>query len=101
MKRLIIGVAFLIFLAVAPAGADDDGDREEMLDALAKGEIMSLAEILNHIRGVIGDRVVEIEFDRDNGRPIYEIYFIDERGRRGEIEVDARTAEIIGMGEDD
>lgn len=42
-----------------------------------------------------GSRVTEIKLDREYMRDIYELELIDTSGREWEIDVDARTGEII------
>lgn len=101
MRKLAIITFLMCFVFVSPVTADDDDDRNEMFDARRSGAILPLSEILNRLRPRIGDRIVEIEFEVDDGLAVYEIYFLDERGRRKEIEVDAATAEILDMEEDD
>jgi uncharacterized membrane protein YkoI len=99
LRQLFIAVTLCGLISV-PAVADDDEEREEMFDARRSGAILPLAEILERLRPRIGDRIVEIEFERDDGMAVYEIYFLDERGRRREVDVDAATAEIIGTRKD-
>jgi uncharacterized membrane protein YkoI len=101
MLRMLVLAAALAALAGASAMADDDDDREEMLDARRSGTILPLAEILDRLGPRISDRILEIEFDREDGKAVYEIYFVDARGRRRVIEVDAATAEILDMEKDD
>ena len=42
-----------------------------------------------------GNQVSEIEFDREYMRDIYELEVIDADGRERDIDVDARTGEVI------
>lgn len=42
-----------------------------------------------------GSRISEIEFDREYMRDIYELEVIDADGRERDIDVDARTGEIV------
>ena len=45
--------------------------------------------------------VIEIEFDDDDGLPIYEIKVLTRRGIVLEMDVDARNGRILDLEEDD
>ena len=99
---------FVLFGAVAaacaPARADDDDEHRQRatLDAAVKrGEVLQLSEILARVRSKIKGKIVEIEFEYSKGSPIYEIYILNSEGRRLEYEIDARTARILGLEDDD
>jgi uncharacterized membrane protein YkoI len=98
---------FLLALTLAFAGggyvvADDDGEHDERDDhdlarrALEQGDVRPLAEILAEVGGRIDGDLVGVEFDRINGRYVYELKVITPSGRLREISVDAKTAEILG-----
>lgn len=97
----------LLALALAFAGggrvlADNDGEQNERDDhdlarsALEEGEVRPLADILTEVSGRIDGELVGVEFDRINGRYVYELKVITPSGRLREIRVDAQTAEILG-----
>jgi len=88
----------------APARADDDDDhrdRKRLDAAVERGDVLSLSEILAKVRPAIEGRIVEIEFEYSHGAPIYEIYVLRRDGRRLEYEIDARTATILSLEDDD
>lgn len=105
MKRHLILLLCATLLAPLTAHADnDDDDRNERVDldaAISRGEILSLTEILDKVLPQIKGRIVEIEFEHDDSRPIYEIYVVNSDGRRMEYEIDASTAEILGLEDED
>lgn len=109
MKRQLTLLAVLAALAPAlmsapaPARADDDDhrDRKRLDAAVERGEVLSLSEILAKVRPAIEGRIVEIEFEDSDGAPIYEIYVLTRDGRRLEYEIDARTAKILSLEDDD
>lgn len=96
-----LAITILLFALALPSAADDDDDYADMLDARRRGAILPLAEILERLRPQIGSRILEVEFEQDDGLAVYEIYYLNPRGRRLEIEVDASTARILDMEEDD
>ncbi|MCY0147500.1 PepSY domain-containing protein [Hoeflea sp. G2-23] len=97
----------ILALSAAPALADEHNEKNEqheradMNEAIRRGEIMTLSDILEKVKPLIDGRIVEIEFEREDGMPIYEIYILNDDGRRLEYEIDARTAEILSLGEED
>lgn len=102
MIRLLYLLLLIVALAPLPAGADDGNDREraDLDDAIRKGEVMPLSDILEKVRAKIQGRILEIEFQYKEGAPIYEIYILNSQGRRLEYEIDAGTAEILGLKDD-
>lgn len=105
MIRFVFAV--LCLFAVAPAHASDDDydddrkDRAGLNAAIERGEILSLSEILKRVTPKLEGRIVEIEFEYEDGRPIYEIYILRKDGRRLEYEIDARTAQILDLKDED
>jgi hypothetical protein len=103
MKAILPLLLLMTVLAPLPAHADDDNQHQRVdLDgAIARGEVLPLSEILDTVLPQIKGRIVEIEFEYEKGRPIYELYIINSDGRRLEYEIDARTAEILGLEDED
>ena len=68
---------------------DEDDDHDRAHDALERGEVRPLAEILARIRPSLpaGGEIVDIDFDR--------FKVIDRAGTRLELLVDAATGEIV------
>lgn len=101
----ILAIALLLLMPLAAhADEDHDEDHEELRSlnaAIERGEILPLTEILSRTKGQIEGRVVEIEFEHEDGLPIYEIYVLRKDGRRLEYEIDARTGRILALEDDD
>lgn len=93
MRKL--GCSLLLFglLVASTALADDDHERARA--ALERGEVLPLSTILARLAPVIGQDIIEAEFDREQGRWIYEITYVDGDGRLIEIEVDAADAALL------
>lgn len=103
MRRLLI---ILILLAPAFAGQPAHADsgrkeRDDLTAARKRGDILPLAEILDRVRPQIGDRIIEVEFENDSGKIVYEIYYLDDSGRRREVTVDASDASVMNSKEHD
>src|SRR5664279_4737570 len=85
-------------LVGAPRAADardqDQLRRDEVRRAVESGEIHSLAEILDALRGKLPGEVAGVEIERKGDRWRYEFRVVDSQGRLFEVYVDARSAEI-------
>lgn len=64
-------------------------------------ERFSLQEIVRSLQLPEGSRILEVEREEHNGRLYYEIELLMPDGRVQEMYVDPRTAEVIGMEEED
>lgn len=92
----------LILCAVLFAGAAiADDDHERAREALARGEILPLTEILERVQAQYPGQVLETEFDREWLRYYYELTVLTDNGYVLEIEVDAATGEIIEVERED
>lgn len=103
-RRIVI--AALAGLAVlGPAAADDDDkkyDQELARKALLEGRIRPLAEITEKVKPKLPGEIVGVELEvEDDGRIIYEFDVIEPGGKLKEVDVDAATAEILKIEDDD
>ena len=96
LKAKAMAIALLSALAVFSAGAraDDDRDHDVARRAVERGEIKSLAEILQTVRDRLPGEVASVKLERERGRLVYEFRVVGARGRLLEIYVDAATGEI-------
>ncbi len=98
-------VLLVLLLAAVPASADDEGcgtggyerehDHEKARRAVECGEVMPLADVLAAVSPHISGRIIEAEFEREDGIWVYELKYIDSRGYLVELYVDARTGRIL------
>jgi len=95
-KVLVVGLV-LVFACggVAYSGGRDHDDHDQAHDAVEKGLIRPLAEILASVEDELGGEVVGVEFEHEDGRYIYEFEIVSPSGRLREVYVDAMTAEIL------
>lgn len=63
--------------------------------ALQRGEIRPLEEVLAVARQAVPGDVVGVDLDYEDGRWVYEIKVLTDRGRRREIEIEATTLRIL------
>lgn len=85
----------LILLMSPPGRADDDEDRAALRDAVRRGEIRPLAEILAQISADYHGEIIEVELDEDDGEWVYEIDLLAPTGDRVEFEFDARSGRLL------
>lgn len=109
--RRALGAALLALLAgAAPFAHAGDHDHHRGNDrntssckreqdcareALLKGEIRPLTEVLKAVREKVPGDIIEIELDREDGIWVYEVKVLPPSGRRKKLEIDARTLEIM------
>ncbi|MGM0585244.1 MAG: PepSY domain-containing protein [Pseudomonadota bacterium] len=91
MMRLLLPALALALALVARA----DDDHERARRALERAEVRPLAEILPEVEARLEARVIEVEYEREDGRHLYEFELIAPDGRVLEAYVDAATGEIL------
>ena len=87
-------VSVVLTATAPPVLHADEHERDEVHEAVERGEIRSLADILNAIRDKLPGEVVGVEVERKESRWVYEFRVVDREGRLFEVYVDARTAAI-------
>ena len=90
--------AVLAAAGLAPAAADDKRhrkDHEEARQAVERGEIMPLTEVLAEVRKSVPGEIVGVELERKHGTWVYEFKVIQTGGLRIEVYTDARPGRII------
>jgi len=65
------------------------------LDAFQSGEVRPLSEVLAAVKARVPGEVIKVELDREDGIWVYEIKVLTASGRRREVEINAKTLEII------
>jgi uncharacterized membrane protein YkoI len=89
----VLAAAALTAMAV-PAARADEHEQDEFHEAVERGDIRSLADILSAIRDKLPGEVVGVEVEHKEGRWLYEFRVVDREGRLFEVYVDARTAAV-------
>lgn len=91
--RRPLAIALLLLAFAGPGLADDDHDRARA--ALERGELLPLASLLERLAPVINGDIIELELEREKGGWVYEITYVDGRGRLIELEVDAADGTVM------
>jgi uncharacterized membrane protein YkoI len=82
------------------SAASDDMQQDEARDALKQGLIRPLEEILAEVRKTFNGDIIEIEFEKDDGKYVYEIEMIRPDGHLIEVKIDARTLAVVEVEDD-
>ena len=105
MRLSVPVLALLAAFAATPALADKGGrrddDRSRVEEARKRADILPIEGLLALLAKEIDGEIVEIEFEDDEGRGIFEVYYLDAAGRRHEIKVDAVSGAILKREVDD
>jgi len=98
LKSSIGGVTIMAILLSAPIWADDKlEDFERARQLVSEGKIVPLKTILERAEIKPGWRLLEVEFERDNGRWIYELEVLKDDGEVIELQYDAETGSYLGV----
>ncbi|MFN4087592.1 MAG: PepSY domain-containing protein [Alphaproteobacteria bacterium] len=91
MRRLLLLLACLTAFALPVSAGQEDARR-----AVRSGEARPLAEILSDLKGRYPGRVLDADIaDRGGGDWTYGIRLLDPRGRVVELDVDARSGQVL------
>jgi uncharacterized membrane protein YkoI len=93
-----------VFLLLAPAVGGQEQqvpDFERAQEAVERGEILPLAEILGVVQVAHPGRVIEVELEFAEGLHVYEVELITPEGRLIEVDVNATTGEILAFEDED
>lgn len=103
LAGLFAGAVVLLPLIAAGETESPGGtsQQEEAREAVRQGIVRPLEEVLAEARKSITGDIVEIEFEKDDGRYIYEIEYVAPDGHLMEIKIDAKTLAVISLGEED
>lgn len=102
MKTVALLTAILATFPLAVGGQEPAlPDFEIAEDAVARGEILPLAEILKRVQTTHPGRVTEVELEFSDGIRVYEVDVVTPDGRLIEVDLDARTGEVIDFEEED
>jgi len=84
----------LLALAKGETTAPNSG-HEEVLKYRQEQNILPFEEILAAVKSRIAGEIIEVEFEVEDGIPVYEIKYIDKRGHVLETYIDGRTGVVI------
>ena len=95
MQKRFLPVWWSILLLLAGNTALASNDQETARRLSETGEILPLETILEQAQQHQPGRVLEVEFDNDHGQYIYEIEILNTKGIVWELQLDARTGQLL------
>ncbi len=98
-SKLLVFTALLV-LTCAPVRAKDVG-HEQARKLLEQGAIQPLEDILAIVQAKAPGKLLETELEYDDDGIVYDLKILRPGGRVQEVEVDAKTGQIIKIEDDD
>ena len=95
LRIFLVFLLLSAFTATSLIQADEAETYQEARRLSQSGQILPLQELLQIIQSEQEGRVLELEFEREGGRYLYEIEILDDRGAVWEFKVDAVSGEIL------
>ncbi|RCW87067.1 PepSY domain-containing protein [Paracoccus lutimaris] len=100
-KLTLLTLALLLAPLSAGGQAQIPHDFELARDAVERGEILPLAEVLSRLQESHPGRVIEVELEYSSDILVYEVELVTDDGRLIEVDMNAATGEIVKMDEED
>jgi uncharacterized membrane protein YkoI len=100
MRNLFLPLAVLavsaLVLPLAPmAAGDDKSDHDRAREALKRGEVLPLRDIVARAEAAFPGRLLEVELEDEDGDIVYDIELLSPDGRLIELLYDARTGTLL------
>lgn len=95
MPKPVLALALALTVSFNFTASFAESDQDEARRALERGEIQPLDQVLDAARKALPGDVVKVELDEDDGRWIYEIKVLTSGGERREVEIDAKSLEVL------
>ena len=99
LRRLLPAALLLAVLclpALRPARAGDS-DHELARQALQQGQVLPLRTVIDRVEQQYRGQVIKVEFEREDGRFIYEIRLLQNDGRMAKLKVDAVDGRVLSI----
>jgi len=91
---LLICICISCLPGILLAG-DKGDDHLKARQLVQEGTILPLEQIIELTKLQHPGRILEVEFEQEHDRYVYEIELVDEKGQVWELEYDAETGELI------
>ena len=95
------GAAVLVCAGLAGWSANAEDDAREAARLAKEGAILPLEKILERARAEHPGKVLETELEHKQGRYVYEVELLDDKGEVWELKLDAKTGGLIKAKRDD
>jgi len=96
LARQALLVGALCGALVPAVRADDDArDHDQARQALEQGRVLPLRQVLDKVEREYQGQALKIEFERDDGRYVYDIRLLQKDGRMAKLKVDAVDGRVL------
>ena len=95
MKMTWLFRVLAVGMISTPLAADDAVSHTEIRRLVEEQRIVALETILARYPAGEYGKLLDLEVEKEHGRIIYELEFLDPQGRVREYEVDAETGDLI------
>ena len=89
--------AGLLACALGLGAAVQADDHDLARQALESGQVLPLATVLGKLAREVPGQVLKVEFEREDGRFIYEIRLLQNDGRVAKLKVDAVDGRVLSI----
>lgn len=90
-----LGMALSWPLSPAMASHDSESDQDQARRALEAGEVLPLRAVLEQVQRDYPGQIMKVEFEREDGRWIYEIKLLRPTGSLIKLKIDARDGVLL------
>ena len=97
----LLTLAAITGVAMADQGRGRSGDHDDALAAVEARQALPLTRIFEIAQTAVPGEIIEVELDREDGRLIYEVDILTSTGRLRQVELDARTGEVLEVEDED
>ena len=98
LSALLLAAGLCTLSTPASAGKDDHDEARRLLQ---RGEIQPISRILQAVQLRVPGDVIEVELEREHGKWEYQVDVLATDGRLLEVTLDARTAVVLKVEDDD
>lgn len=95
--RLRLPLLLLAALVASGALRADEHDASLARQALEQGQVLPLRSVLDKLEREVPGQVLKVEFEREDGRFIYEIRLLQDDGRMAKLKVDAVDGRVLAV----
>lgn len=99
--HFFLAVLLLTFVGTPIGARADEDSHDRALEAVARGEILSLSTILDRLRETDRGQVLEVELENEHDRWIYEVKTLAANGLVTKRLLDARTGALLPLDQED
>ncbi|ROR34640.1 peptidase YpeB-like protein [Inmirania thermothiophila] len=87
----------MLALAALAAAAGGGGDHERARRLRESGRVLSLERIMARIPPHLAGRILELELEDEDGRPVYEVEVLGKDGRVRKLLLDAASGRLLSV----